>query len=134
MWDASSQTWSPSWYRFLMILPWLAVQLIAQTACCLRSIINLMHVLASSFLVWVVSDGAISGSYPRRILFGDSLVVSFLRLLCTSNAKSSHWVQSSGVMEVTRRRYCSTHWFFLSDIPSVWGWKAEDRFCLIPSF
>jgi hypothetical protein len=134
MWDASSQTWSPSRYRSVMVSPCLAVQLIAQIACCHRSIITLMCSSVSSLLVWMVSDGPISGSYLRRISFGDRLVVLFLRLLCTSVTSSSHWVQSSGAMEVTRRRYCSTHWFFLSDIPSVWGWNAEDRFCLIPSF
>src|SRR5712672_1066501 len=31
-----------------------------------------------------------------------------------------------------RRRYCSTHWFFRSESPSVWGWNAVDRFCLAP--
>src|SRR5258708_9347024 len=40
--------------------------------------------------------------------------------------------QSSGWLEVMRHRYCSTHWFFRSDSPSVWGWKAVDRFCWIP--
>ncbi len=24
---------------------------------------------------------------------------------------------------------CSTHWFFHSDRPSVWGWKAVEMFC-----
>jgi hypothetical protein len=28
----------------------------------------------------------------------------------------------------TRWRYCSTHWFIHSESPSVWGWKAVDRF------
>src|SRR5258708_16119915 len=48
-------------------------------------------------------------------------------------AMGSETDQSSGWLEVTRRRYCSTHWFFRSDSPSVWGWKAVERFCWIPS-
>jgi hypothetical protein len=46
-------------------------------------------------------------------------------------AIASQWVQSSGDADVTNRRYCLIHWFFLSDIPSVCGWKANDRFWLI---
>src|SRR5450631_391427 len=72
-------------------------------------------------------------SYPSRIWLGDKPVVSFLRLLCTADAIASHCVQSSGDVEVTKRRYCSTHWFFRSEMPSVWGWNAEERFCWIPN-
>ena len=64
---------------------------------------------------------------------GDKPVVVFLRLLWTVVAIGSQVDQSSGWLEVTRRRYCSTHWFFRSDSPSVWGWKAVDRFCRIPN-
>ena len=60
-------------------------------------------------------------------------MVWFLRLLCTADAVVSHRSQSSGTAEVTRRRYCSTHWFLRSDSPSVCGWKAVERFWLIPS-
>src|SRR6266576_4598503 len=73
------------------------------------------------------------GSYPIRILLGDNPVIAFFLLLCTAVAMVSQWVQSSGDAEVTRRRYCSTHWFFRSDSPSVWGWKAVDTFCRVCS-
>src|SRR5712675_2607565 len=33
-----------------------------------------------------------------------------------------------------RRKYCSTHWFFRSESPSVCGWNAVDRFCFAPIF
>src|SRR5258708_16277623 len=72
-------------------------------------------------------------SYPSRIWLGDRPVVVFLRLLWTAVAIGSQTDQSAGWLEVTRRRYCSIHWFFRSDRPSVWGWKAVDRFCWIPS-
>jgi hypothetical protein len=65
---------------------------------------------------------------------GNRPVVEFFLLLCMAAARASQWVQSSGDVDVTRRRYCSTHWFFLSDSPSVWGWKADKRFCWVPSF
>src|SRR5713226_429234 len=67
-------------------------------------------------------------SYPRRSLLVDKPVVVFLWLLWTAMAIGSQVDQSSGWLEVTRQRYCSTHWFFHSDRPSVWGWKAVDRF------
>ncbi len=44
----------------------------------------------------------------------------------------SQLVQSSGAIEVTIWRYCSTHWFFHSDSPSVLGWKAVEMFCWAP--
>src|ERR1700742_2658779 len=32
------------------------------------------------------------------------------------------------------RRYCSISWFTRSDSSSVWGWKAVESLCSIPSF
>ena len=60
-------------------------------------------------------------SYPRRISLGDNLVVAFCLLLCMAVAIAIQSVQASGDVEVTRRKYCSTHWFFLSESPSVYG-------------
>ena len=65
---------------------------------------------------------------------GDSPVVVFLLLLWTSEARGSHCVQSSGFADVTVQRYCSTHWFFLSERLSVCGWNAVEMFRLILSF
>src|SRR5712671_63285 len=52
--------------------------------------------------------------------------------LCTTDATVSHRLQSPCCAFATRRRYCSTHWFFRSESPSVRGWNAVDRFCLAP--
>src|SRR5712672_2223473 len=52
--------------------------------------------------------------------------------LCTADATVSHRLQSSCCALVTRRKYCSTHWFLCSESPSVWGWNAVDKFCLAP--
>ena len=67
----------------------------------------------------VVSMGISFVSYPRRISLGDNLVVAFRLLLCMAVAIAIQSVQASGDVEVTRCKYCSTHWFFLSESPSV---------------
>ncbi len=72
------------------------------------------------------------GSPPHRIWLGDDPVVVFFQLLCTAVAIESQLVQSSGAAEVTMRRYCLIHWFFHSNNPSVWGWKAIKIFCWAP--
>jgi hypothetical protein len=59
-------------------------------------------------------------------------VVAFQALLCTAVAIGSQRAQSSWLVQISRR-YCSIHWFFRSDRPSVWGWNAVDKFCVIPS-
>ncbi len=74
------------------------------------------------------------GLYPKRIWLGESLVVVLIRLLCTIVASASQCVHPFGSFDVTSQRYCSIHWFFHSDSPSVWGWNAMDRFRSIPSF
>src|SRR6266403_885379 len=74
------------------------------------------------------------GLYLKRIWLGDSLVVVLIQLLCTVVASASQCVHPLGSFEVTSRRYCSIHWFFRSDRPSVWGWNAVDKFHWMPSF
>ncbi len=74
------------------------------------------------------------GLYPKRIWLGDRPVVVLIRLLCTVVASASQCIHPLGSLEVTKCRYCSIHWFFRSDSPSVWGWKAVDRFHWMPSF
>src|SRR6266404_306904 len=74
------------------------------------------------------------GLYPKRIWLGESPVVVLIRLLCTVVASANQCVHPFGSFDVTNRRYCSIHWFFRSDNPSVWGWNAMDRFRSIPSF
>ena len=60
-------------------------------------------------------------------------MVTLTQLLCTAVASVSQLVHPFGSMNVTSCRYCSIHWFFLSDSPSVWGWNAVDRLHSIPS-
>jgi hypothetical protein len=40
--------------------------------------------------------------------------MEFFQLLWTAVAILIHWVQSSGLNEVTSLRYCLIHWFFRS--------------------
>src|SRR6266404_8224752 len=75
-----------------------------------------------------------TGLYPSRIWFGDNPVVTLVRLLCTAVARASQCIHPFGSIDVTKCRYCSTHWFFRSDNPSVWGWNAVDRLRDIPNF
>ena len=63
-------------------------------------------------------------AYPRRTSWGLSLVVAFGHWLCTKDTMSNHSSQSSCCAVVYIWRYCSTHWFFCSDRPSVCGWNV----------
>src|SRR6266702_3577041 len=63
---------------------------------------------------------------------GDSPVVSFGQLLCANSARGRYACQLSCRSSTQNRRYCSSHWFVLSDCPSVRGWYAVDIFCVIP--
>jgi hypothetical protein len=94
-----------------------------------------MPILCSTMLLLVFTSLGICRGilYPKRIWLGNSPVVWFYLLLWTADAVVSHWSQSSGAAEVTSWRYCSTHWFFHSDKPSVCGWNAVDKFCWMPS-
>ena len=103
--------------------------LIASIAANLFSIIVSSHRSVASLVDSPVPVGINFVSYPRRIWLGDNLVVAFRLLLCIAVAINIQLVQALGDVKVTNRRYCSTHWFFYSDRPSVWGWNAVDRFC-----
>jgi hypothetical protein len=105
--------------------------LMASIACALFSFMFQIRVSTVLLLDGVSSLDCSVSSCPSRIWLGDNLVVSFFRLLCTAVTMANQWVQSSGEADVTNCKYCSTHWFFLSDIPSVYGWKADDKFWLI---
>src|SRR5713226_2464473 len=93
-------------------------------------------VVSRSWTVWLFTSlsSLVSnwGSPPHRIWLGDSPVVAFFRSLCTAVAIESQLVQSSGAIDVTIWRYCSIHWFFHSDSPSVRGWKVVEIFCWAP--
>src|SRR6266566_8902742 len=116
---ASSQTCSPFLYCAGGMPPCFAALLIALIARPLFSMSISTLFSAMSLFDGGVATGCRVGSYPIRISLGDSPVVAFFLLLCTAVAMVSQCVQSSGDAAVTRRRYCSTHWFFRSDSPSV---------------
>src|SRR5712672_3795319 len=96
-------------------------------ACFLFSVSSLIRSSATWLFDGGVSDGRSIVSNPKRIWFGDRPVVSFFRLLCTAEARASQCVQSSGAADVIRQRYCSTHWFFHSEMPSVWVLRPVSR-------
>ena len=131
---ALSHTRSPRWSWDGITLCDLAILFIASMACSHFLIKSSDRPWAALLLDGGVSDGMRVGSYPKRIWLGASLVVAFSQLLCSAEAIVNHRVQSSGAAYVTSWRYCLTHWFFCSDIPSVWEWNTEDRFCCTPSF
>src|ERR1700687_5277736 len=71
------------------------------------------------------------GVYPIIRSYGDFFVVAFGQQLCANSAKGSHLCQSSCRSSHQNLRYCSSHWFVLSDCPSVRGWEAVDMFWCI---
>ena len=107
--------------------------LIALMAASLFSIIVSSRRSIASLVDSPVSVGINFVSYPRRIWLGNNLVIAFCLLLWIVVVIDIQSVQASGDIKVANRRYCSTHWFFRSDRPSVWGWNAVDRFCSMPS-
>src|SRR6266581_8465140 len=80
----------------------------------------------------VFSPHVVLGSLPMSNLNGEFLVVAFGQELCANWAIGSKSAQLSCWTLLQCRRYCSTHWLFLSDCPSVCGWYADEMFCLIP--
>ena len=129
-WVTSSQTWSLGlyWARGVMA----AFLLMALVACSHASSILLTLLSTASLFVLWCSDGCNMGSIPKRIWLGDRLVVLFFLLLWTAVAIASQSDQSLGWPPVTSLKYCSTHWFFHSESPSIWGCEAVDRCCWIP--
>src|SRR6266404_5694961 len=133
-WDASSQTCSWRWNCAGGGPFWLATLLSARMVSARFLVIACIR--DSTKALWVcntLSELSVE-LYPKRIWLGESPVVVLIRLLCTVVASVSQYVHPFGSFDVTSRRYCSIHWFFCSDSPSVWGWNAMDRFRSIPSF
>src|SRR6266403_5991264 len=133
-WDASNQTCSRRWNCARGGPFWLATLLSARIASARFLVIACTR--DSTKALWVcntLSELSV-GLYPKRIWLGESPVVVLTQLLCTVVARASQCVHPFGSFEVTSHRYCSIHWFFHSNSPSVWGWNAVDRFHWIPSF
>src|SRR6266403_5466648 len=133
-WDASSQTCSRRWNCAGGGPFWSATLLRARMAS--ARFLVMVCICDSTRALWVCSTlSELSGGlYPKRIWLGESPGVVLIRLLCTVVANASQYVHPFGSFEVTSRRYCSIHWFFRSDSPSVCGWNAVDRFRSILSF
>ena len=81
---------------------------------------------------FVPCSGVSGGSHPTSSWLGGKPVVAFAELLCTSVATASQSLQSDWFAAISHR-YCSTHWFFCSEMPSVWGWNAVNKFWQISS-
>ena len=130
----SNQTFCPVLYWVVGVPLLLAISLRASIACWHFCLMVSRCSSAVSLDDWKSMLGFRVVSYPSRIWLGDKPVVELCRLLCTAEVMGNQWVQSSGCAKVTKQRYCSTHWFFRSDRPLVWGWNAVERFCWMPSF
>ncbi len=81
----------------------------------------------------LLSSHVVLGSLPMSRLNGELFVVALGQELCANWAIGKKSAQLSCCILLQCRRYCSSHWLFLLDCPSVWGWYADDMFCLIPS-
>ena len=132
-WDVSSHTCWLSLYCEAGGPFWSAVLFRAQIAFLWFWVIISDRVSTRGFVVSGDSSVLRRGLYPSKIWFGDSPVVTLTWLLCTAVASASQLVHPFGSMDVMSCRYCSTHWFFLSDSLSVWGWNTVDRLHSIPS-
>src|SRR6266478_2920619 len=133
-WDASSQTCSRRW-NCAGGGPFCSAILLSARMASAQFLV-IVCICDSTRALWVCNTllELSVGLYPKRIWLGDNLIVVLIRLLCTVVASASQCVQPFGLFDVTNWRYCSIHWFFRSDNPSVWGWKAMERFRSIPSF
>src|SRR6266702_2121718 len=81
----------------------------------------------------VLSSHVVLGSFPMSNLNGELFVVVLGQELCANWAMGIRSAQLSCCTLLQCRKYCSSHWLFLSDCPSILGWYADDIFCLIPS-
>ena len=92
--------------------------------------------------VWILScaAGTLSGMrsmwtegfIPVINSWGVTLSVSCFHELWAYSAIGSSCPQLLGLVAHHGRRYCSSQAFIRSVCPSVRGWKAIDRFCLMP--
>src|SRR6266850_2816509 len=114
----SSQTCCPIVHHGVMGVSLFAVRLSAWIAKIL--LFQSLDACSSAMLLFVnLPCSAVSGgSHPISNSLGAKPVVEFAKLLWTKVATASQSLQSSW-FAVTSHRYCSIHWFFLSDRPSV---------------
>src|SRR6266851_6063644 len=116
----SSQTFCPFVHWGRPGVCFCVVRLSAWVAIILLSLNCLTRSSARGFSAPSACASVAGGSLLISSCLGASLVVEFAELLCTSVARGSRLLQSS-LFPVTKRRYCSIHWFFRSVSPSVWG-------------
>src|SRR6267154_4527546 len=129
---ASSQTFCPfvhlggprGWFCAFLLSAWVIIILLSLNC--------LTHSSARGLSPPSACAGVAGGSLLISSWLGASLVVEFAELLCTSVARGSRLLHSL-LFPITKWRYCSSHWFFRSVSPSVWGWNTIDMFHLIPN-
>jgi hypothetical protein len=117
---ASNQTFCPFVKRGGSKCSLCAALLSAWVAMTLRSPNCLTHCSARGLSVPSPCAGVAGSSLPISSWLGVSLVVEFAELLCTNVTIGSILLHSL-LFPATNWRYCSTHWFFRSVSPSVWG-------------
>src|SRR6266850_661654 len=113
-----SQTCCPIVHRGVMGVSLFAMWLSAWIARIL--LFQSLDACSSAVLLFVDSPCSVvkGGSHPIRSSLGVKPVVEFAELLWTKVVTASQSLQSSW-FAVTRCRYCSIHWFFRSNKPSV---------------
>src|SRR6266702_4044502 len=132
----SSQTQAPILWGINLVFPLSAIR------CCACLMHSCTFFLASfiSNSRWstdgdfiAFSPHVVLGSFPINNLKGECFVVALGHELCVNWAIGRRSAQLSCCTLLQCHRYCSTHWLFLLDCPSICGWYADDMFCLIPS-
>jgi hypothetical protein len=129
---ALSQTFCPFVNLRVSVGCFCTAWLSAWVAIVLHSPNCLTHCLAKGLSDPSPCASIAGGSHLISNWLGVKLVVEFTKLLCTKVARGSRLLHSLS-FPATNRRYCSSHWFFHSVSPSVWGWYAVVRFHSIPN-
>jgi len=128
-----SQTWSPSLISVSFLLS-------LQFCTCWRSF--WADCLASSRRRKRISVAGVRdsryfritcGLIPIRSSWGDWRATLCFQELWANSATGNNWLQAEGFPDVQGHKYCLIQAFIRSVCPSVWGWKAVERFCWIPS-
>ena len=88
---------------------------------------------SSTGTFWVGAGMTVLGLLPISSSKGDCFVTSCGQVLCMNCAMGRCSTQLFCNPLPKILRYCSTHWFIHSASPSVCGWYALLRFCLICS-
>jgi hypothetical protein len=132
----SSHTWSPSLYRWNLLFPGFCIFItFCALAICSRALFRILSnseiCIATAGRWFGPSTHSTFGVYPMIRSNGDFFVVALGHELCANSANASQTCQSSCRSSHQNLKNCSTHWFVLSDCPSVFGWYAVEMFWCI---